>query len=329
MIGQTGRRSARVLARLRRQARPRRVGPPAGPTPSDDGVLVDWRRHALTMTAVALLLTLVAAASWRVSGGRWAIIETASMGRSVTVGSLIVTRPHPVSDLRVGDVVTYRPPTQKRMYTHRVVEVDLDHQVPSVRVKGDANGTADPWAVSQEMLVGKVVAHWAGLGWLVRALPTLILALLVLLAVSRMYVPRGWRSSVRVVGTCVVLGCISLLLRPFVHPVLLNTYVVQDDGVAATRATVVSTGMFPTRVTGSDGDHVDLVSGQIGTVHVDTAADGGPMIINGTAHLTGWWLVGVGLVCLLPLLWTLVVGLAPAPRSVDPRVEQHDRLSGT
>ncbi len=263
---------------------------------------------------VALLLSLVVglggAGAWRATGGRWAVVETPSMGTAVPVGSLIVTRPVPLGRLGVGDIVTYRPPNLRSTYTHRVVAVRDDGRL---QVQGDANGTPDPFPVSQDMLVGQVVGHWRGLGWLLRALPTVILGLVVLLGITHLYVPLRWRSSVRVVGTCLVLGVASLLLRPFVHPVLVATTTDTDN--TTMRATVASTGMLPTRVTGAPGQHVDLLSGQVGSVVVQApTTGGGPMMINGTAHLTGWWLVGVGLACALPLLWVLVVGLAPAPR---------------
>ena len=228
------------------------------------------------------------------------------MGTAVPVGSLILIRPVTLDQVGIGDIVTYRPPTLHSMYTHRVVVVQADGRL---RVKGDANGALDPFPVSQDMLVGQVVEHWRGLGWLLRALPTVLLGMVVLLAISHLYVSPRWRSSVRVVGSCLVVGLASLILRPFVHPVLVATSV-DSDGTTL-RATVASTGMLPTRVTGAPGQHIDLLSGQLGTVVVQPATAGGPVLINGTAHLTGWWLVGVLLVSLLPMLWVLVVGLAP------------------
>ncbi|MGI3779710.1 MAG: signal peptidase I [Janthinobacterium lividum] len=261
---------------------------------------------------LAVLLGLAGAGAWRATGGRWAVVETASMGTAVPVGSLIVTRPVPLSLIEVGDIVTYRPPNLRSMYTHRVVAVQDDGRL---RVQGDANATPDPWPVSQNMLVGQVVGHWRGLGWLLRALPTVLLGFVVLLGVTHLYVALRWRSSVRVVGTCLVLGAATLLLRPFVHPVLVAT-TIDTDGTTI-RATVASTGMLPTRVTGAPGQHVDLLSGQIGSVVVQPSGAGDPMMINGTAHLTGWWLVVMGLVCALPLLWVLIVGLAPVSAPVS------------
>ena len=67
-----------------------------------------------TAASAALLalvvLGLLGAGAWRVTGGRWAVIETPSMGRAIPVGSLVLTRPRPLTNIEVGDVVTYRPP---------------------------------------------------------------------------------------------------------------------------------------------------------------------------------------------------------------------------
>lgn len=273
-----------------------------------------------TAASAALLalvvLGLLGAGAWRVTGGRWAVIETPSMGRAIPVGSLVLTRPRPLTSIVVGDVVTYRPPNVSSLYTHRVVEVRPDGRL---QVQGDLNGSPDPFPVDQHMLVGQVLKRWLGLGWLLRALPTVLLALTVLAVATHLYVPLGRRSSARILGTCVVLAASALLLRPFVHPVLVTTTTTAPGaGVDALRATVVSTGLFPTRVTGAPGQHVDLLSGQVGSVPVVPGRAGGPVVIDGAAHLTGWWLVAVVLTSLLPMLWVLVVGLAPAAPAEEP-----------
>jgi len=261
----------------------------------------------LMLLAVALLLA--GPMAWRASGGRWAVVETGSMGTAVPVGSLIVIKPRPVEALEVGDIVTYRPPNLHSMYTHRVVRIEASG---ALRVQGDANGTADPWPVTQDLLIGEVVRHWPGLGWLVRALPMLLLGVMVLRLATGLWVPLQWRSSGRVIGTCLIFATASVLLRPFVHPVLVAATI--DTDQTTMRATVSSAGMFPTRVHGAPGQYVDLRSGEVGSVVVAPPGPGQPLVIDGTAHLTGWWLVGVGLACLLPLAWVLLVGLVQPRR---------------
>lgn len=278
-----------------------------------------------TVAAVAgllvCLLVVTAGAAWRLSGGRWAIIETPSMGIAAPVGTLILTRPALLEELSVGDIVTYRPRNlPDSMITHRIIDILADG---SLQVRGDINGAADPFPLTQDDLVGEVVAHYRGLGWLVRALPTLLLGIVVLLIGSALYVPVRWRSSVRVLGVSVLVAVTSLIVRPFVRPVLVTVAATP----AGAEATVVSGGLLPTRVTGLPGHHVDLHTGQVGSVLVAANEPGGPMMVNGSPHLDGWWLAGMIAVCLLPLLWTTTVGLSPDRPDTAPSADQPETAS--
>ncbi|SDS35184.1 signal peptidase I [Friedmanniella luteola] len=285
------------------------------------GGAADQRSARTSMAAVlaglAVCLVLVTAGTvWRLTGGKWAIIETPSMGVAAPVGTLILTRPALPADLSVGDIVTYRPRNMPdNLITHRVVAI-LDDG--SVQVRGDINGAVDPFPVTQDDLVGEVVAHYRGLGWLVRGLPTLLLGIVVLVIGSALYVPTRWRSSVRILGSTMLVAVTSLIVRPFVHPVLV-TVAATGDGL---HATIVSGGLLPTRVTGLPGHHVDLHLGEVGSVPVAANAAGGPLMVNGAPHLTGWWLVAMIVVCLIPLLWTTIVGLtAELPTDTYPTDE--------
>jgi signal peptidase I len=275
------------------------------------------RRSARALTAalvsgvVVCLLLVGAGATWRLTGGRWAVIETPSMGVAAPVGTLILTRPALLDDLRVGDIITYRPRTKPdSLITHRVVAVLTDG---SLQVRGDINGAIDPFPVTQDDLVGQVVAHQRGLGWLIRGLPTLLLGIVVLVMGTALYVPVRRRSSVRVLGACLLVAVTSLIIRPFVHPVLVTVAATADGA----EATIVSAGLLPTRVTGLPGHHVDLHLGEVGTVAVAADQPGGALMVNGSPHLYGWWLVAMIAVCLTPLLWTSIVGLTPDPPTTE------------
>ena len=257
----------------------------------------------IAIAVFACCLALVSAAVlWRAAGGRWAVVDTPSMGQAVPVGTLILTRPRALDALEPGDVVTYRPPPNRSLYAHRVV--GRDHL--GVRVQGDLNGAPDPYPVTADNLVGKVVAHWRAVGYVVRALPFLLVAGLVLAFGSRLLQPR-WRSTVRVLGGCLAVTICILVLRPFVRPVLMGAVPAGEQ----VQATVVSAGLFPTRIAGAPGEHIDLLCGQVGSVLARPDQPGGPAMIVGTPHLTGWWLVGYICACLVPLVWCLAVGLSP------------------
>lgn len=67
-----------------------------------------------------------------------------SMSPAFAAGSLVITEPEPVSQLRTGQIVVFTPPGETSRYAHRIVAIDGATQ-PVIRTKGDANPLADPW----------------------------------------------------------------------------------------------------------------------------------------------------------------------------------------
>ena len=90
------------------------------------------------------LLVLPAALGWQ----RYVIVS-GSMTGTYDRGSLVLDEVVPVSELREGDVITYRPPADAGpagLVTHRIAEITTDKLGRrSFRTKGDANEAADPW----------------------------------------------------------------------------------------------------------------------------------------------------------------------------------------
>jgi signal peptidase I len=97
--------------------------------------------------AFGALLVLPALAGWQ----RYVIV-TGSMTGTYDRGSLVLDDVVPVSSLKVGDVITYKPPSGSgvdHLVTHRIHAVTRDPQGARVfRTKGDANPVADPWTFS-------------------------------------------------------------------------------------------------------------------------------------------------------------------------------------
>jgi signal peptidase len=77
------------------------------------------------------------------------VIVSGSMTGTYDRGSLVLDEVVPVASLRVGDVITYRPPAgsgPSGLVTHRIVSIGRDRTgARSYRTKGDANASADPW----------------------------------------------------------------------------------------------------------------------------------------------------------------------------------------
>lgn len=118
----------------------------------------------LTLAAgVGLLLVLVVVP--RVGGGTPYTILTGSMQPTYPPGTLVVVRPTPFQDLRVGDVVTFQLRSGERpVVTHRVVGRTVDAQErPALLTQGDANPVPDVEPVIAEQIRGTV---WYAVPWL-------------------------------------------------------------------------------------------------------------------------------------------------------------------
>lgn len=73
-------------------------------------------------------------------------VLSGSMSGFVDAGDAAVLRPAPVADLRVGDVIAFHPPVPDPPLTlHRIIDLERDGGLTTVRTRGDANALADPW----------------------------------------------------------------------------------------------------------------------------------------------------------------------------------------
>src|SRR5579859_2396330 len=78
------------------------------------------------------------------------VIVSGSMTGTFNRGSVVFSKPKPVADLKVGDVITYMPPAPtgvNHLVSHRIHSIQLadDGTTRVFRTKGDANPGADPW----------------------------------------------------------------------------------------------------------------------------------------------------------------------------------------
>ena len=69
-----------------------------------------------------------------------------SMRPTYPTGSVVFVKPIKRSDVKVGDAITYRIPVEdRRIVTHRVIEIIEKGDAPVVRTKGDGVKQPDPW----------------------------------------------------------------------------------------------------------------------------------------------------------------------------------------
>ncbi|ARC57726.1 Signal peptidase I W [Frondihabitans sp. 762G35] len=264
---------------------------------------------ALWVGTLVVLAIVAAALVFQAHGGRWFVVQTPSMGTAAPVGTLVLTVPTPISDIRVGDVVTFRPPTERGVvYTHRVVTAGA----PGLGTRGDINGATDPWTLAQGDLIGRVSLALPVAGWVARAFPILLVGTAFVLFATRLIAAPARRVSFRILGFSMLASLTVYVLRPLVGLVVLTTSV---SGAGAT-AQVVSTGILPIRVSAKGGSSVDLVAGQVGSVTVPSLADLGHYSLSSALNLTvpEWFVFAA--VCSIPLLWCFVVGLPATPGPV-------------
>ncbi|WP_256336521.1 signal peptidase I [Arthrobacter sp. ov407] len=105
-------------------------------------------RAAFTiLLIVAALVFLFLAVGPRFLNYQTSTMLTGSMSPGINPGDVVVSVRTPVSELKVGDVITYSIPIDDhRIETHRVASIKRDDAgATTVTTKGDANPGADPW----------------------------------------------------------------------------------------------------------------------------------------------------------------------------------------
>ena len=138
----------------------------------------------LAMVVVLLVMALLGFRTYVITGG--------SMTGAIGKGALILDKTVPVSSLRVGDIITFRPPDEPALVTHRIVSMEQQVDGKAVfRTKGDFNEATDPWQFTLDRPVqARFVAQIPYLGYalaalgvpIVRALLLAIPALLIVLS---------------------------------------------------------------------------------------------------------------------------------------------------
>ena len=103
------------------------------------------------------------------------VITSGSMTGTYDRGSVVFDKVVPVSDLRVGDAITYTPPAgsgPSGRITHRIAWIGSDQLGrQALRTKGDANESADPWTFTLDGATqARVAFHVPYVGYVLSAL---------------------------------------------------------------------------------------------------------------------------------------------------------------
>lgn len=166
--------------------------------PSADARALGRSLGWLLLGAAAAVLVAVA---WIVPfGGRALSVMSGSMSPAIETGDVVVSRPVPPLEIRRGDVITFRDPTDsERLITHRVKEIQITGGEARFVTKGDANNSAERWAVAADGEVGLVVYRLPKLGyalaWLGHPLAKLLLVALPALLLGAYELRRIWAAE--------------------------------------------------------------------------------------------------------------------------------------
>jgi len=240
----------------------------------------------------------------------WSLHEmtTPSMGTVAPVGSLVVSHPEPYSVVSVGQVIAFHPPGRPTVtFIHRVVGIVHTSGVRLLRTRGDINGGPDPWLLGPSNLIGVTAAVVPDAGFLIEAIPLLMLgAFLILLATSGLR--RQTRASARIGAGSLWVAALLLYFRPLERVVLLRQFVSGGRGYAS----LVPTGILPVSVQVTGGTHTDLVPGQVGSLRLSHVRSNGAFQVASSLHLSGWW-------WLLLVAWAvpLLVAISTGREDVD------------
>ncbi|MDO4684794.1 MAG: signal peptidase I [Candidatus Saccharibacteria bacterium] len=236
---------------------------------------------------VAVLVLVLFLAGWRTF-----VVVSPSMGQTAPVGSLVITKK--THDYQPNDIITFTQ--HNRVYTHRVQSKDGDTLI----TKGDLNGSIDPWRIASADVLGEAVSITRHLGWLLRALPWLLLGMIIVYILSLFIRENsGWRWPARIIGGSLVVTIISLWLHPWINFGLLS-YLPADGG--GIKMHIINTGIFPIRA-----EDTHLRPGEDAVITIRHADDQGRFTLLPRAALGFWGVVLVVIISLLPLLLSFLV----------------------
>ncbi|MBA3782068.1 MAG: signal peptidase I [Nocardioides sp.] len=102
------------------------------------------RRIAVNVLCLVVMLVALGFILPAAFGFSRYVITGSSMAGTYDRGSVVFEQTVPVSELEVGDTISYVPPAESgvtTLVTHRIVSINGDE----FRTQGDANATPDPW----------------------------------------------------------------------------------------------------------------------------------------------------------------------------------------
>lgn len=111
----------------------------------------------IVITIVSIFMVISILSNVGLFGYKFYDVLTGSMSPTINPGSLIIVKEIDDSEVKEGDVITFKGSSTSNLTTHRVVEVIEKDKNIKFQTKGDANNVLDPMLIDGNLLVGKVV----------------------------------------------------------------------------------------------------------------------------------------------------------------------------
>jgi len=224
-------------------------------------------------------------------------VLTGSMEPKIPKGSVVINQWADQKDLKIGDIITYQHPSDKKIIyvTHRIVEIDKTGLLWRFETKGDANPASDFGLITQAGTEGKVILMIPLIGYLIEFFKTPVgfillvaLPLLIFIVLQTRDVLKMWKKR-KVPPAPKALAAILLAFSFLAARISFVTYASFTSGQATITGVTLSTAAsFPGDVVinelmwmGSSGNEYDEWIELRNTT-------GSP------ADLTGWKIDGAG-----------------------------------
>lgn len=143
-------------------------------TGDSPGHLSVWLGRLVSLfVGLSLVVLLAATIGPRVLPYRTFTVLSGSMEPTIPVGAMIFDRQVDATDLAVGDVITFHPPTApEKLVSHRIEALQESPDGPVLVTKGDANSVRDGWRIPATGEGLRYQFHIPYLGYLVGSMLT-------------------------------------------------------------------------------------------------------------------------------------------------------------
>ncbi len=146
--------------------------------------------------AIIILFGLVIAFSMLPFKGNYKLyaVMSGSMSPKIRTGSIVVVKP--ITEYKVGDVVTYKTSGSTDKTTHRIVEIQTVNNEKVAITRGDANNAPDTKPVKASQIVGKEYFSIPCLGYVLQYIKTPVGLILIIIIPAVIIIYEEFRKII-------------------------------------------------------------------------------------------------------------------------------------